>query len=164
MPKEASMKIEEILSKEPVPTFDDALHLHMHGVIRRDEATEYFRLYPNPASRTSYFLIAQNDVVGEADQWTAEEMTAAGYKGSKVYSLKVKRGALAQFVSITVGKLGETIAGEIFDNPRCGPVETCPSKRCCQYIEGSTCWCTTSSNIARRQCCGGKGGKHPHED
>jgi hypothetical protein len=87
------------------------LLLFLDGSLEPDQDAAYFRLYRQPQDRRSYLLIKKADVAGDLYEWTVEEMTQAGFVGAKVYRVPLKFGTELQNVSVTIARLGETIAG-----------------------------------------------------
>lgn len=118
--------------------------MFINGAIERDESEQHFRLYRDGGIRTTYLLIAQEDVVGELYKWSDAELATVGFIGQERFRIGVKAGATVEVVMIESHRLGETLAGdEAQSGPRllgvCRNTSGC-STGCCTEGTGG-CYC-----------------------
>jgi hypothetical protein len=108
------MKLDEILSAKTAqvaPVQDHAI-IFLNGAIEPDPEREYFRIYSDPNNRRAYCLVRKADVTLDVHEWTSEELSRAGFVGTKVYRVPLRHGCEILTVSVRVEKLGETLAGD----------------------------------------------------
>lgn len=127
----------------------ERINREMRRNFENDATSGLFRLYTIPDNRRTYWLIREEDVVGDVHVWTDDELAKHGHIGIKVFKLAVKAGAHIQIVSSRGERLGETIAANSTPQRASRRADNCEfttgcTTGCCTwgYSQGVYgCWC-----------------------
>jgi hypothetical protein len=155
------MKLEGILSDKKAAVAMQPRLFTISGAIAPDADASKFRLYPNPDNKRMYLLVNREDVVGEVQEWSPEEMANSGVVGVRLYKLWIEMGSLVELIQVEVHRFAETIAADGFAiggpgtkaqvRPLCQATSGCGTKPCCTAIPGKAdgpCYCSV--------CCIGR--------
>jgi len=148
------MNVQDVLQREVDARHESAGIGHLAGSIGRDPQDGYFRLFPEPGNRRSYYLIRVQDVIADLIEWSPEERVHANLIGTPMYLVPLALGTVVQSVEVTVEKIGESIEAcsalrpaETSQRGRCRPSSGCGHSPCCEESLGGFGRCRCS------HCC-----------
>lgn len=120
----------------------------LNGSIEPDHDPNHIRLYQNPQNRRSFYLIRKVDVNPTVHEWTASELSQAGFVGARMFRISLAGGTPIHSVDIKIHKIGETVAGDDASGPRLSAATgtcyntSCGTHPCCQVGSDGRCYCS----------------------
>lgn len=132
------MTIADIVGREQRAAPKNPKVFYLNGAIGRDDEDGLFRLYPDPLSPRSYYVIEADAVVGDVYEWTLEELARQGVVGARMYRVGLLADTMIRSVEITLERVGDSIAGQTAEMLRaplggggCRYSRGCRSTKCC---------------------------------
>ena len=118
---------------------------YMTGGLAPDADGKAFRFFHDSENPRSYLVISKEDVIGDVYQLTEMERTQKGFVGEPVYRIGVAHGTKVTSVDITIEKIGETLAAEMYRvvvPGQCYGSKSC-TNRCCRGKDNGKCGCSS---------------------